>query len=539
MSGAPGNTVIGASGQDEFAAAQPESAGSSRRRQLERLILLGALLLCIAVYLPTFISMAQIWLRSDTFLHGILIFPISGYLVWRRWSVLRSIEMQPFLPGLALILLATMGWLLADTLSVQVARQFVAVALLPLLVLTVAGIRFARAIAFPLGYLVFAVPFGEGLIPYLIEFTAFFTVEALEITGIPVYREGQFFSIPVGNFEVAKACSGIRYLLASLALGTLYGYLIYSSLRKRLAFFAFALLLPIFANGLRAYGIVLIAHLSSMRLAVGLDHIIFGWVFFGLVMLLMFWVGDIFRDRPIVDAALEQDTASQATGTATRPSRIALVATLSLLVLAAGPVLSLAVPTTGNPASADGVPMSIGRWQVVEAPTDWQPDFRSATFSGRALYARDGDIVDLVVLRYDTQRQDAELANTENTVADRDVWYFGQTVKREVNLAGEMIPLRETVIYTDRQRRIVWSFAEVNGQAAGSDLEIKWKEAMSLMTFRLPVSAAILISVPVKDDTDQARLVLEAFTVEFWEGIHRCLYALGSVDAACRSTDAP
>ena len=98
-------------------------------------------------------------------------------------------------------------------------------------------------------------------------------------------------SIPRGDFEVAKACSGIRYLIASVSLGTFYAYLTYQSWGRRLLFVSMAIALPILANGLRAYGIVMIAHFTNMKHAVGVDHLIYGWLFFGVLMFVLFWVG--------------------------------------------------------------------------------------------------------------------------------------------------------------------------------------------------------------------------------------------------------
>jgi hypothetical protein len=53
---------------------------------------------------------------------------------------------------------------------------------------------------------------------------------------------------------------------------------------------------PVIANGLRAYMIVMIGHLSGMALATGVDHLIYGWLFFGLVMFIMFWIGSYWRE---------------------------------------------------------------------------------------------------------------------------------------------------------------------------------------------------------------------------------------------------
>ena len=63
--------------------------------------------------------------------------------------------------------------------------------------------------------------------------------------------------------------------------------------------------MPIVANWLRAYMIVMLGHLSSNRLAVGVDHLIYGWLFFGVVMLLMFWIGSHWREPPMPARAAE------------------------------------------------------------------------------------------------------------------------------------------------------------------------------------------------------------------------------------------
>src|SRR5690606_22417596 len=86
------------------------------------------------------------------------------------------------------------------------------------------------------------------------------------------------------------------YLIASITLGALYAYLTYRSWKRRLLFVIAAMIVPVFANGGRAYMIVMIAHLSDMKLALGVDHYIYGWVFFGLVMLLLFWIGSFWRE---------------------------------------------------------------------------------------------------------------------------------------------------------------------------------------------------------------------------------------------------
>src|SRR3712207_2283490 len=112
-------------------------------------------------------------------------------------------------------------------------------------IVAVVGLRVAREAAFPLAFLLFAIPFGEFLIPTLIDRTADFTVMALSASGVPVYREANHFVIPSGAWSVVEACSGLRYLIASLMIGVVYAVVSYRSTRRRLAFIAAALVVPI------------------------------------------------------------------------------------------------------------------------------------------------------------------------------------------------------------------------------------------------------------------------------------------------------
>ncbi|MYM71694.1 exosortase A, partial [Duganella sp. FT134W] len=261
-----------------------------------------ALLAILGMHLPTAAAMVALWWRSATFNHGFLILPVAGWLVWRQRAALQGVAHRPWPAGLLLLTLLGAVWLLAEVANVQVLQQYCLVLMGIVTVATVLGRALATAIAFPLAYTLLAVPFGEVLIPALIDFTARFTVALLRLAGIPVFHENNFIALPSGNWAVADACSGLRYLIASVALGMLYAGVNYRSLRKRLIFIGISVALPIVANGLRACMVVLIGHWSDMKLAAGIDHLIYGWLFFGVVMALLFWCGVYWRDAQLPPA---------------------------------------------------------------------------------------------------------------------------------------------------------------------------------------------------------------------------------------------
>jgi exosortase A len=261
--------------------------------------LCGVLGWCVAWYWHTAVDVASIWWRSETFAHGLIVFPVFAWLVWRKRTEIGGLIPRP-VPWMAI---PTAGagalWLLGQMVSVAAAVHAGLILMVILGMIGTIGWRLARVLLFPLAFLLFGIPIGEFLLPTLMNLTAQFTVFAVRASGVPVYQEGLHFVVPNGRWSVVEACSGIRYLIASLLVGSLYAYLNYVSLRKRLLFMLVAILVPIVANWLRAYMIVMLGYLSGNELATGVDHLIYGWVFFGVVIMVMFWIGQRWSDEPI------------------------------------------------------------------------------------------------------------------------------------------------------------------------------------------------------------------------------------------------
>ncbi len=221
-----GTTKIEPQGLAEHAKAPP-ACNTARNRRLALALVLSSIFWLFAWYFETLRVMIGIWERSETFTHGFIIAPISAWLIWKRRHELATLDLRPNLLVLPLLALAGFVWLLGEFASVGVVQQFAVVAMIPLLVWTILGNRIFLALAFPLFFLIFAVPFGEFLLPPMMEHTASFVIAALRFSGIPVYREGLFFTIPTGSWSIVEACGGLRYLIASLTLGLLYAYLTY------------------------------------------------------------------------------------------------------------------------------------------------------------------------------------------------------------------------------------------------------------------------------------------------------------------------
>lgn len=474
----------------------------------------------IGAFHATAASIVSIWMRSDTFAHGFAIIPITLWLIWEKRAGLRRLAPQPaFLPLMAMLPVG-FAWLLGHLVDVLVVQQFAFVGLLTLAIWSVIGTPVARYLAFPLAFLFFAVPVGEGLIHPMINFTADFTVGMLRLTGIPVYRDGTFFSVPSGDWSVIEECSGVRYLIAAVTLGALYAYLTYERLWKRLVFFAISIVVPIVANGLRAYTTVMIGHLGGMELAVGAAHIIYGWVFFGIVITILFLIGSFWRDPPAQEPPPGMPETIRRGG-----SRFsALPAALGAVAIAGlwpGLAWTLAGPTGGAQAIRLEAPAVVQGWRSEERPPwDWRPHVVGADGELSAFYVNEGaQPVGLYLGVYRTQREGAELLNSQNVMVQRAEteqthvkWIDKEQTVREIRLQGEAAHVNQNRLASPTgQRLLVWSWYRIGDRQTANPYLGKLIEAASILIGGRHDGALIAVAAPYLEKEGPAIDSLQAF----------------------------
>jgi EpsI family protein len=365
---------------------------------------------------------------------------------------------------------------------------------------------------FPLAFLLLGVPFGEAFLPRLMDWTAQFTVGALRSSGIPVYREGNFFAIPSGQWSVVEACSGLRYLIASLTVGALFAYLNYQRAWKRVLFVAASLAVPIFANFLRAYMIVMIGHLSNMKLAVGVDHFLYGWVFFGVVIGLLFWLGSFWRDpapraAQNVEATPHGQAASLVAGIA---AGFAVVGTAAVW-----PAYAAHLDSAGTQRGAVSLasPKAASGWVADSAGTlDWRPRFSGAAASNFELYRKQGRAVALYVAFYRDQRPGAELVSSMNSV-DTASWIGMSSAQRTEDL-GATVAVRETHLRAGTRRLLVWQWYRIGESDLGSPYLAKALLARDRLLGRSDDSAVIVLASPYEERPERAAETLREFSRE-------------------------
>ncbi len=464
----------------------------------------------------------RIWANSPTFNHGFLILPIVGWLVWRERGVLMSRAPEPYLPGLAAVALAGLAWLLGAAADVMMVQQFALVGFIQGVTLTVLGTRAVRILAFPMFYLMFAVPFGKMLVPHLQDVTAFFAVGMLRGVGVPVFIEGVFLTTPTGNFHVAEACSGIRFLIATIALAFLYAHVTYRTLWRRVMFIGLAFVVPIIANGIRAFGIVYLAYLTDNELAVGVDHIVYGWIFFSLVTILMIALGQTFRE-PDDDANGDDggtDAPAHGHDATPRRGKVAIAAAGALAVASMAPAYAMLVDQspTASPRQTFVIPDISGGWARVEPRgRTWQPRVSSADAKAIATFRKNGRTVTLSVAYFTHQRQGSELIGVKTRPIGGTEWSRVSARGRGARIGPDNLSVVATRIMARPTNRMVWHWYWVGGTFTADRIVAKILEAKTKLLGGARASAAIAVSAEFAELPGEAEAVLEDFVAGLGE----------------------
>jgi EpsI family protein len=402
--------------------------------------------------------------------------------------------------------------LLAWLVDVAVIQQLALVAILICGVWAIVGHSLARRIAFPLLFLFLAVPMGEGLIAPMMEFTASSTVWLIEVSGIPVYREGLNFALPSGRWSVVEACSGVRYIIASVTVGVLYAYLTYRSWSRRIIFVLVAAIVPIFANTVRAYIIVMLGHFSGMTIATGADHLVYGWVFFGLVIFVLFWLGAFFREDDLDDSRLK--TAARAAGGLQQASyaSVLLTALGALCVASLAPIL--AHTALDNSQSQTNVSIQFpGAGQIPpdEAGNVWQwaPLARVAGLQS-AYYALGGQTVGLFLQYADGSTPGADVIGSSALFTPEDSgWLVTMQDQFSVQTPDGPTLVDEARLRGSKAELLAWSWYVVGDSSTANDYRAKFAQTGARLGFGTTATFRVVIAVPVQTSVETAREQLQ------------------------------
>lgn len=462
----------------------------------EPLAALGiAWLLLIACFARDWAAMFGQWSNISTYTHVLLVPPIIGWLVWQRWPQLRVIEPSGWRGGLWLFAAAATIWVLGAFSGFNLLRQAAAVAMLGASVLAILGPKVGRALTFPLGYMAFLVPFGDELVPALQLITAELVILLTRASAIPAVIDGVFIDTPAGLFEVAEACSGVKFLIAMIAFGVLAAHVCFVSWKRRIAFLALAIAAPILANGVRAWGTIYVAQFKGAEYATGFDHIVYGWFFFALVIALVIAIGWRFFDRPPCAPMIDPD-AILASPLLDRWSRHAVATRTALVVmgLAVLGATSWAMAAERLSARLPGQVFlpDVPGWQRVDYSPQaaWEPRASGAEHRLLGRYANDkGETVDVFYALYSGQSEGREAGGFgEGALMPQSEWsWLSPGPALGVSKADRLLARGQI-------ERIAFTWYRSGGTLTGSNARLKLANTLDRLLLRSRPTAVLILS---------------------------------------------
>lgn len=439
-------------------------------------------------------DLVQIWWTSSTYSHCLFLPLLIGWLVYQRRGALQSLSPAFWAPALLWLAGGAMLWLLGESGGLGVLRHGALIIMMQGAVGVILGPAVVWSLLFPLFYAFFMVPVGSELEPNLQLLTAKMAVEMLHFMQVPAHIEGIFITTPTGYFKVAEACSGAKFLIAMAAYGVLVCNVCFKSWLRRIVFLAGALITCLVANGVRAFGIIYVAHKSSIESAVGIDHVVYGWLFFAVVMLIVMAAAWPFFDRQPTEQAIAPPALQQMRF---RSIGVMKAMAASLAIVIAPPSWSMISTHWGAASLAPPVLPEIAGWEKVSLPASvpWSPRFEGADHLAQARYAdARGRVVDLAIATYGAQNEGREMIGFGQGAVDPDgPWSWSSPAPAPAYALGEEITAPGPVV-----RHVISFYRIGDGPLTGREMQVKLATMKARLLGRDQRATAILLSAEQK-----------------------------------------
>ena len=465
------------------------------------LIRLGLLVLALlALFHADLADLVRVWLGSAAYGHCLFIPPIIAWLVWQRRDGLARMEPRSWWPALSWLAAGALLWLIGWAGGVALFRHAALVVMAQALVLLTLGPAIGRALAFPLFYALFMIPVGTEVEPVMQLLTARMAIWMLWLAGVPAEISGIFITTPNGYFRVAEACSGTGFLIAMAAFATLAAHICFTSARRRVLFVVGALLACFLANGVRAFGIILVAYHSNVDAALVVDHVVYGWLFFAAVIALVMLVARRWFDRAPFDPWFEPGRL-QGVREEERDDRGALVGA-ALLVMAVPLLWTLAGRAMALPLPPETQAPQVAGWsQAADADAaPWAPHFAGADRIVLAHY-RDaaGRRVDLALILFADQAEGKELVGFGQGAAAPDGagdWTWSAPADAPAPARGDWLAGPQA------RARLAWSWYRLDGTLTSRAATVKLATLSARLLGGDRRAGALILSAPVPEGPD-------------------------------------
>ena len=402
-----------------------------------------------ALNMPILVTLWRHGFDDGTYSHAYLVPFITLYLYYQL-SLSGKLQFRGTLATFPAIFLLISCYLLFVSSNAQISIGYWG-ALLAVCITSINLLyKFNWSVVFPAAFLVFILPFWGLLVPFLQNLSITAVTYIMSFSGVPTYVEGNFVTIPAGVFEIADGCSGLRYMIVSLAIGTLFIFLNIKDTKRAALFLSLTIFGALLTNWIRITALILIGDYTNMESSLMEDHNTFGWYLFVPFMFILFWWGNKFSDIDLTTP--ESDSVPKSTEHVNTPqvhSKANKSAFAVLLVILA--LSSTTISTMLIPAPAVSNLTSDDSFEV-------KPKIHFYAFVTSKSTSKDSDIVELTYV-FNGKELDGKPSYYENDLIPNGWQSINQDVEKNQNI--------HTVFKSGKTAVIVASY-EINQQQFGS-----------------------------------------------------------------------
>ncbi|HQV56358.1 MAG TPA: exosortase B, partial [Chitinophagaceae bacterium] len=263
---------------------------------------LPVLLGLLALYVPTFYSLANgIWAQEEQ-AHGPIILFLSLWLIYRKWPEMmkRSEGQSTSVLGWIIFIITLLLYVVGRSQQILIFEIGSFVTALLSILLIKRGSSALKAMWFPIFFLLFMIPLPGTFVSLLtmpMKMAVSYVAENILFwANYPIARNGVILQIGQYQLLVADACAGLQTLLTLEALGLFYLNLVqHTSIFRNVALAILIIPISFTANVIRVIVLTLITFHYGDAAGQGFLHGFAGMVLFLSALLLILGVDTLLQ----------------------------------------------------------------------------------------------------------------------------------------------------------------------------------------------------------------------------------------------------